>query len=168
MDAAQWARDNIGTAIDGMATLIETFVSSIPDELLPSSNPRSPRYQRPDRNDDGGRDRDRTPRQAGTNISEITGPTRDLLIDLLRPLSILPSWTSMIRDIRNDVRAIATGGIVTPMSLPGVTGQPVAAGAGIVNNISIQNLTVQTQASNAREFYNDLSKIAYRDRRGGK
>jgi TP901 family phage tail tape measure protein len=168
VDAAQWAKENIGTAIEGMSTLIETFVSAIPEELLPSSNPRSPRYRPPDRNEGGAGAGDRSPRQAGTNISEITGPTRDLLLDLLRPLSILPSWTSMIRDIRNDVRALVTGGVVMPDALPGLNAQPAIVSAGNVTNITIKNLTVHTQATNARQFYNELSEIAYRDRRGGK
>jgi TP901 family phage tail tape measure protein len=165
VDAAQWARDNIDSTIAGMSALIETFVNAIPPELLPSSNPRSSRYVRPERNEPETT-RDRNPRAAGTNISEITGPTRDLLIDLLRPLSIIPSWTSMIRDIRNDVRAMVTNGIMMPGSLPNLAGEQMLVNGG-VTNIKIEKLTVVTQSRNAREFYRELSQIAYRENRGG-
>lgn len=105
---------------------------------------------------------------AGTQISAITGPTRDLLMDLLRPLSILPSWTSMIQDIRNDVRSIATMGGFTPASFETGTMAPMAAASVTNNTISIQSLTVTTQATNAKQLFNEISSFAYKDRRGGR
>lgn len=105
--------------------------------------------------------------QAGTQISTITGPTRDLLVDLLRPLSILPSWTSMIQDIRNDVRAIAQAGGISfspPVSSPGA---PMYT-APMQQTINIQSLTVTTQAKNARQLFDEISAVAYKERRGGK
>jgi hypothetical protein len=61
-----------------------------------------------------------------------------------------------------------TGGIVMPNSLPGLASQGGIVTGGTVTNISIQNLTVTTKATNAKQFYSELSAIAYRDKRGGK
>jgi len=38
---------------------------------------------------------------------------------------------------------------------------------GGVTNITIEKLTVVTQARNAKDFYRELSQIAYRENRGG-
>jgi hypothetical protein len=163
VDAAQWAADNIGNALGQMSGMIEDFVSSIPRELLPSSNPRSTAY-RPPEPPTRREPPTKTKRAAGTNISEITGPTRDLLIDLLTPLSIMPSWTSMIRDIRNDVRAMASGSGFSGMGV--IQAAPIMGAAQ--TNINIQNLTVSTQARDARSLFRELSEFAYNERRGGK
>jgi TP901 family phage tail tape measure protein len=161
-NASAWAKDNISLAVSEMSALIEAFVSSIPPELLPSSNPRSRDYRPPDEPE-----RAPEPRAAGTRISEITGPTRDLLVDLLTPLSILPSWTSMIRDIRNDLRSLVTGG-----GMIGSLALGVASSSGVATvqsqSITIQNLTVTTQAKDARELYRELSTFAFKERKGGK
>jgi TP901 family phage tail tape measure protein len=108
----------------------------------------------------------------GTRVSEITGPTRDLLLDLFRPLSILPSWTELFRDIRNDVRAIASG--VTVPQLPsvgfgvaGAAGDSVAASSGsVVYNFN--NVSITTNATNVRDLAREIGRVANVDRRGGK
>jgi hypothetical protein len=105
---------------------------------------------------------------AGTNISEITGPTRDLLIDLLTPLSILPSWTSMIQDIRNDVRSIAMAnyGMATPSFATTSFGTQSLAAAG--TNYTFQNVTITTNATSVQDLVRDISKFTFKERRGGK
>jgi hypothetical protein len=106
--------------------------------------------------------------KAGTNISEITGPTRDLLIDLLTPLSILPSWTSMIQDIRNDVRSIAMAnyGMATPSFATTSFGTQSLAAAG--TNYTFQNVTITTNATSVQDLVRDISKFTFKERRGGK
>jgi TP901 family phage tail tape measure protein len=106
----------------------------------------------------------------GATISEITGPTRDLLIDLLRPLSILPSWTTMIRDIRNDVRKMADGNyITTPPAINSANGlMPTMANAqgAVVYNLS--NVTINSSADNIADLAKELARYTYTERRGGK
>jgi hypothetical protein len=106
--------------------------------------------------------------RAGTNISEITGPTRDLLIDLLTPLSILPSWTSMIQDVRNDVRSIAMAnyGMATPSFATTSFGVQSLAAAG--TNYTFNNVTITTSASNLQQLTREISKFTFIERRGGK
>lgn len=106
---------------------------------------------------------------AGTTVSEITGPTRDLLMDLLRPLSILPTWTSWIRDIRNDVRAMALGSGYN-LSMPSMSTQlssySAVPSAGTVYHM--ENVTITTSANSVRDLARDISKFTYKERRGGK
>lgn len=108
---------------------------------------------------------------AGTQISEITGPTRDLLVDLLTPLSIIPTWTGLIQDIRNDVRSIARGRNLLP-SLPARDVQPIqmtqatTVSGGSVYNVNIG--TIKTDSDNVRALVSDISKFTYKERRGGK
>lgn len=110
------------------------------------------------------------PTSAGTNISEITGPTRDLLIDLLRPLSILPSWTSMIQDIRNDVRAIAiNSGAIGTGNLSLGTASIASASSAQGNTVySFNNVTITTSASNVRDLTREISRFTYKEGRTGK
>lgn len=42
----------------------------------------------------------------GVNISEITGPTRDILVSLLRPLGDMPNYFKGTQDILSDIRGI--------------------------------------------------------------
>jgi hypothetical protein len=164
-NARDWAAANIKQAVDDMSALIEAFVSGIGPELLPSTNPRSRDYRPPE---DTSRDTTPSPRDAGNRISEITGPTRDLLIDLLTPLSILPSWTSLIRDIRNDVRAMATSSGIIGVPAAGVASLSAAGTTIQSQTIVINNPTINTQAKDARELYRELSGFAFKERRGGK
>lgn len=74
----------------------------------------------------------------GTRVSEITGPTRDLLIDLLSPLASLPSQIGILGQIRDilDARlprgALAVAGPTGPlitiqnMTVSGAGGQEIA------------------------------------------
>lgn len=160
-NAADFAKRNVADAVNNMAQLIEGFVDALPAELLPSTNPRSPDY-RPDSS---------TRRSRGTTVSEITGPTRDLFLDLLGPLSILPSWTGMIQDIRNDVRTIANMGsafqvpnmqmATTSMAIP-------QSSVSNVTTVTIQNATITTEAQSAKELYDEISKQVYRDLKAGR
>lgn len=166
--ANQYIRDNLDSTIDRVGDVIDTFINAIPPELRddfmggddnePTSAPE------PAPSPDSG-----APRDAGTRISEITGPTRDLLLDLLRPLSILPSWTSMIRDIRNDVRAIAAdrGISVTPDVI--TTPESIGTITNVENQtINITNPTITTQARSIKELYRELSEYASKQKKGGR
>ena len=166
--ANEYIKNNLDSTINQVADVIDTFINAIPPELRgdlfgedeePTPSRPSPEPEEPTSG----------PRDAGTRIGEITGPTRDLLLDLLRPLSILPSWTSMIRDIRNDVRAIAaSGGIsITPDTI--TTPESVGTITNVENQtINITNPTITTQARSIKELYRELSEYASKQKKGGK
>lgn len=143
--------------LDTAANVVEDFLDVIPPEFREA-------YEQDGAGSSSGGTK-------GTRISEITGPTRDLLIDLLRPLAVMPSWTSMIRDIRNDVRKIAQGS--SSMGLPPIFGgvqrsewmySRAAAGTGI----TVGTMYVQSSANNTRELVRDISRHTFKERRGGK
>jgi len=147
----------------GLQRLTTSFVNAFPPSLCDAfASPEDEADEADTEDVEAGRD-------AGTQISEITGPTRDLLIDLLRPLSILPSWTSMIRDIRNDVRAMARdqGLTLTPEAI--VTPDSIGSVTNIQNQtITINNPTITTKARSVKELYRELSEYASKQKKGGK
>ncbi|MDI6872151.1 MAG: phage tail tape measure protein [Bacillota bacterium] len=73
---------------------------------------------------------------SGTQISEITGPTRDLLVSLLKPLDQLPNFFSRLLETNIEIRDILRAGL-------GVSrGQMQLAAAGAGGGCHIDNLTV--------------------------
>jgi len=72
--------------------------------------------------------------RGGRQVSEITGPTRDLLVDLLTPLANLNAIVGPIQDIRSILDA----------RLPMLGGELALAGAGGVS-VSIDRLIVEAQ-----------------------
>jgi TP901 family phage tail tape measure protein len=81
----------------------------------------------------------------GAQISEITGPTRDLLVDLLKPLANLNSIVSPIHDIRD----------ILNTRLPNLGSYPVASTVGGAEgysvNVSIQNFTVSAPTTGVND-----------------
>jgi len=155
--ATEYLENNVERTINQIENAINTFLGALPDKLREEQRKRY--------TESGGR------RAAGTQIREITGETRDLFIDLLRPLAILPSWTSMIQDIRNDVRFIASrGGLIDLPTVIMGDSMALPSGVGVVNNtnVVIQNATITTQAQSAKELYDDMSKFAFKYSKGGR
>lgn len=95
----------------------------------------------------GGSDRSST---SGRQISEITGPTRDLLVDLLSPLANFGAIVAPIQDIRN----------ILYERLPNFNAFETdfaAAGAGAMGtSITIENITVQSLSRDGRGLARDL------------
>ena len=95
----------------------------------------------------GGSDRSST---SGRQISEITGPTRDLLVDLLSPLANFGQIVAPIQDIRN----------ILYERLPNFNAFETdfaAAGAGAMGtSITIENITVQSLSKDGRGLARDL------------
>lgn len=107
----------------------------------------------------------------GRQISELTGPTRDLLTDLLTPLASLVSVPSLLQEqvriqegILSEVTYLARGtepGFgrdnqprwLSNLNLPSIGAQAAQAGESIV----IENLNMTTDARSARELYRDIS-----------
>lgn len=156
MDYAERVFPELLSTAEGV---IEDFLDVIPPEFREA-------YEQ------DGADGDTKAGSGGTRISEITGPTRDLLIDLFRPLAVMPSWTSMIRDIRNDVRRLAQSSYPNispnPVLLSGRRNDWMYSRAGGGGGISIDTMYVQTTAGNTRELVRDISKYTFKERRGGK
>ncbi|MGE5483174.1 MAG: hypothetical protein ACM3VX_09800 [Bacteroidota bacterium] len=74
---------------------------------------------------------------SGTQISEITGPTRDLLVGLLKPLDQLPNFFGRLLEVNTEIRDILRAGL----GVSGAQMQLAAAGAG-GGDFHIDNLTV--------------------------
>lgn len=64
----------------------------------------------------------------GVSISEFTGPTRDLLTQLLRPLGDMPNFFAGIQDVLVDIRAILRGSYPEPAA--GLAGGGAVDGGG--------------------------------------
>lgn len=98
----------------------------------------------------------RAPRSTGSRINELTGPARDHFSDLLAPLRHLGAQLSTLQDIRNilDARLPALGSVGNNRALPG--------GGVVING----DLTVSTAATNARDLFDEISRIANRKGRG--
>ena len=88
---------------------------------------------------------DTGPRGSGRQVSEITGPTRDLLVDLLKPLANLNSIVSPIQDIRDILDArLPDVGAMGDMALAG------AGGGGI--SVRIDRLVVEAQDTSTQSI----------------
>ena len=90
-------------------------------------------------------------RGGGVQISEITGPTRDLFADLMAPLIELPVQTMLLRDIRDLIA------LPRPLTAPAL-----AAGIGTLNI----NIHGNDPAAIARHVIGLIERKFYLQRRG--
>lgn len=95
------------------------------------------------------------PKSTGSRITDLTGPARDHFADLLAPLRHLGAQLATLQDIRNILAA----------RLPTVApaGATATGGVTITGPITI---TPVTDRFNARELFDELSRIAQRRQRG--
>lgn len=95
-----------------------------------------------------GRDKGSSTR--GRQVTEFTGPSRDLLIDLLSPLAHLAQVVSPLWDIRN----------ILDQRLPNFNASGMefaAAGAGAMSPaVVIENITVHSSAKDGRQLARDM------------
>lgn len=88
----------------------------------------------------------------GTQISEITGPTRDLLVETLRPLTVLdslPVYASAIETAIHEMRDAFLAFVGAKAAADGAT-------AAIQNQYNIQNLTVNATIEGGESSLDDL------------
>lgn len=83
--AQAYAEEEYPDLVEDITDMTDTFLSGIPNSLRPE-----PRNQ-----NDGPDGTERRNFTGGSRISEITGPTRDLLLDTLSPLANLDSLTGI-------------------------------------------------------------------------
>ena len=108
--------------------------------------------------------------QAGSaiQISAITGPTRDLLVDLLMPLrnlNILPSLMEAMTRAIYEMRDVFLGKKVAPSAMPVFA----TAGAGGGDNIVIESVNIQVDkaadAGDLDELNRNLSRAVRTEKR---
>jgi hypothetical protein len=86
----------------------------------------------------------------GRQVSEITGPTRDLLVDLLSPLANFGQIVAPIQDIRNILHERLPNFDAFGMDFAGV-------GAGAIGpGVVIENITVHSSAKDGRQLARDM------------
>ena len=86
----------------------------------------------------------------GRQISEITGPTRDLLVDLLSPLANFGQIVAPIQDIRNILYERMPNFNSLSLDFAGV-------GAGAIGpGVVIENITVHSSAKDGRQLARDM------------
>jgi hypothetical protein len=86
----------------------------------------------------------------GRQISEITGPTRDLLVDLLSPLANFGAIVAPIQDIRNILYERMPNFNALSLDSAGV-------GAGAIGpGVVIENITVHSSAKDGRQLARDM------------
>ncbi|HHW15340.1 MAG TPA: hypothetical protein GXX28_10490, partial [Firmicutes bacterium] len=135
----KWIVDGLGSIWNLFADAINGILAFLDSLPLISIKWRLPRY-----NGIGGTEAPPEPGgetedsgNSGTQISEITGPTRDLLVGLLKPLDQLPNFFGRLLNVSTEIRDI----LRTGLSVPAGQAQLAAAGAG-GGGFHVDNLTV--------------------------
>lgn len=95
--------------------------------------------------------------RAGTQISEITGPTRDLLIELMRPLRVLDSLPVYAASMERAILAMRDAFLVYAGSQAAASG----AAESVVNNYYSIN-TIQIYSSSQEDFDQIMASLGRR------
>ena len=154
------AMELIGAVLGPVVTLFDTILRPVIEFLIglwngiidalasisifgwkPFKGLKKYRIDAPEAPEDSGPSGGTSGRGGGRQISEITGPTRDLLVDLLSPLANLNAIVAPIQDIRNILDAR-----LPDFSVMGVMA-PAAVGAGGSINVTIDRIVVQAADS---------------------
>jgi len=118
---------------------------------------------------------------AGSSINEITGATRDLLTDLLRPLAYLPSLiismnehalvqNNYLAQIAANTHSMVTGeelSMPVPNYAGGLTSVSPNQGYNGGGGITIGTANIYTQATDANTLFKEISRFIQRRNRGG-
>ncbi|HHY47092.1 MAG TPA: phage tail tape measure protein [Firmicutes bacterium] len=97
-------------------------------------------------------------KKQGTQISEITGPTRDLLIELLRPLTVLDSLPVYAMAIEKAIYEMRDAFL----AFVGMNAAVERGTAAVINQYHIENMTINASINSKEEFDRLMASLSRR------
>ncbi|NPV80748.1 MAG: phage tail tape measure protein [Firmicutes bacterium] len=94
----------------------------------------------------------------GTQISEITGPTRDLLVELLRPLTVLDSLPVYAMAIEKAIYEMRDAFL----AFVGINSAVERGTAAVINQYNIENMTINASINSKEEFDRLMASLSRR------